>query len=1103
MTSSPLAARSEKLLYEFDAFRVDPVRRRLVRGGEVVALTPKAFSILLVLLENRGEVVEKEELIRRVWGDAYVTEANLTQNVSALRKALGERANDHRFVVTVPGRGYSFVAEVNEIPRETSGEVPAVHAAPASPSDPALPLLDDSAIFRMASPPALPALDESGVFRMPAAAPPATSATPATPAMNESGIFRPPPAAAPPMAPAPTRPRGRRRFLLAGLVLGFLFALMVAGLYVTYKERSEKGGAPPAQDSAGEPSSGEESESVRPAGFRPTVAVLGFRNLSGNRQQDWLAAALAEMLTTELSAGSKVRLISGEEIARVQDSLSLPATEDLSQERLRKIHEILGAELVVVGSYLSMDQQGGSRIRIDLRVVRAPEGETVTSLAEVGTEEDLFDLVSLVGRQLRSDLGWANPSPEEAKAAQALLPATPEATRPYLQGLTRLRAFDFQGALDLLGQAAKADPKSAKVHSALSLAWTGLGYDTKARDEAQMALELAASLPKEERLAIEARFDEVGKDWNGASEIYRSLWTFYPDNLEYGLRLANSLAIAGRSTEAAATVAALRKLPLPQREDPRIDLAAAQVARRQGHPEEELRAATAAVDTVRRLGQTQTLAEALLLQGDALYTLGRPEESIASLHEAQRLFRETSNQAAQARTLNRIGAVLMDTGDLVTAQNRYQEALAIARQIGSSDLIAPQTLALGFVTGRLGDLKRSRELAEEAHSRFVELGEPFYETRSLFKIAEALWDLGEAEEARRRFEEVLVLARRAGSRVEEARALNGIAQSLLAAGSLQEARQQQEQALQVARSSGDPFLTAEYLAAVGQTLILQGDLPTARGHLELALKEKRRVRDRSGVSQILGTLSDLAYAQGDLGLARRYASEQRALAEQIQAALTSTAALGRQGRLEIAAGNLPAARERLTEALRRSNARGAALLAAEIRLDLARLAWLDRQPAEAERLAREGADWYSARGMTDGQARALALRSEALLALGRAGEAQTAAERAHAISEKSGNVALQIEVVTAIGPAGVEAGGQRAALAHLRWAIEESTRIGYTADGFEARLILGTLQLQKGDAQVGRTLLTEVRRDAEARGFKGISQRAAVALQAGRTVPLS
>ena len=76
-----LGLKTEKLLYEFEGYRVDPVRRRIVRAGEPVPLTPKAFSILLALLERRGEVMEKEELIQRVWPDTFVTEANLTQNI--------------------------------------------------------------------------------------------------------------------------------------------------------------------------------------------------------------------------------------------------------------------------------------------------------------------------------------------------------------------------------------------------------------------------------------------------------------------------------------------------------------------------------------------------------------------------------------------------------------------------------------------------------------------------------------------------------------------------------------------------------------------------------------------------------------------------------------------------------------------------------------------------------------------------------------------------------------------------------------------------------------------------------------------------------------
>jgi TolB-like protein/DNA-binding winged helix-turn-helix (wHTH) protein/cytochrome c-type biogenesis protein CcmH/NrfG len=100
--------------YEFDAFRVDAQKRLLLRDGDAVPLTPKAFDILLALLERHGEVLSKEELMQAVWPDVAVEENNLTRNISTLRKALGEKPDEHRYVVTLPGSGYRFVAAVSE-----------------------------------------------------------------------------------------------------------------------------------------------------------------------------------------------------------------------------------------------------------------------------------------------------------------------------------------------------------------------------------------------------------------------------------------------------------------------------------------------------------------------------------------------------------------------------------------------------------------------------------------------------------------------------------------------------------------------------------------------------------------------------------------------------------------------------------------------------------------------------------------------------------------------------------------------------------------------------------------------------------------------------
>lgn len=100
-------------LYEFGDFRLDASKRLLLRGaGEVVSLTPKVFDTLLYLVERSGAVVDKDELMRGIWPDTVVEENNLNQNVSALRRGLGESRGEHRYIVTVPGRGYRFVADV-------------------------------------------------------------------------------------------------------------------------------------------------------------------------------------------------------------------------------------------------------------------------------------------------------------------------------------------------------------------------------------------------------------------------------------------------------------------------------------------------------------------------------------------------------------------------------------------------------------------------------------------------------------------------------------------------------------------------------------------------------------------------------------------------------------------------------------------------------------------------------------------------------------------------------------------------------------------------------------------------------------------------------
>ncbi len=104
--------------YEFGPFRIDPDNRLLLRQNEPVSLQPKAFDILLVLVENSGNVVLKNDLMKTVWPDTFVEEANLSQHIFVLRKTLGDAVEEKRYILTVPGRGYRFAQKVRVVPIE-------------------------------------------------------------------------------------------------------------------------------------------------------------------------------------------------------------------------------------------------------------------------------------------------------------------------------------------------------------------------------------------------------------------------------------------------------------------------------------------------------------------------------------------------------------------------------------------------------------------------------------------------------------------------------------------------------------------------------------------------------------------------------------------------------------------------------------------------------------------------------------------------------------------------------------------------------------------------------------------------------------------------
>ena len=278
----------------------------------------------------------------------------------------------------------------------------------------------------------------------------------------------------------------------------------------------------------------------------------------------------------------------------------------------------------------------------------AKKGETiaVVSGAYLEMRRVFLNLATQSGASLRQKLGVADISGEEASQAAASGQTNPEATRLYAEGLAKLQTYDVLAARDLLEKAIAADPKYALSHAAIAQAWAQLGYEKKAADEAKTAFELSAQLTREQHLAVEGRYREYARDFPAAIEIYRTLRNFFPDNLNYALRLATSQIKAGRPKEALDTVAQARTLPKPISDDARIDLAEASAQNAAGNFSADQKSAAIAGAKAKAQGSRMLQTQAALAESFAWDRLG----DLRSSHPERRLKAAISRVAPEIPT---------------------------------------------------------------------------------------------------------------------------------------------------------------------------------------------------------------------------------------------------------------------------------------------------------------------------------------------------------------------------------------------------------------------------------------------------------------------
>ena len=784
---------------------------------------------------------------------------------------------------------------------------------------------------------------------------------------------------------------------------------------------------------------------------RRAIAVLGFKNLAGKPEEAWVSTALAEMLTTELAAGEKLRAIPNEDVAQMKSDLGISDVDTLGKETLARVRRNTGADLVLLGSYLAIGPAEGGPIRLDLRLQDTAAGETIAVVSEKGSAADFDALATRAGAQLREKLDLPEVSAADAAAVKAALPSNPEAARFYAEGLAKLRVYDEVAAKDLLERAVAAEPNHALAHSALAAAWSGLGYDAKALDEAKKAYELSTDLSRETRLQVEGRYRAIGNEWPKAVEIYRSLFTFFPDNLDYGLQLARAQSRAGKPTDALATITALEKA-FPN-DAARVSLAEAETARTISEFTRAEKAAIRAATLAEHDGARLLAGTARLNQGIARRNLGDPKGALAIYEQARRLFVETKDPSGLASTINGMGNCKYDLGDLPGARASYEEVLRIYQEVGNKRGEAGALGNIANVIGDQGDLAGGVRMAEQSLAIFREIGDRAGEAEQLNNIGAALVMMGDIQGARALFARAVPIHEELGDTGGLAIALTNVGELEMQDSNTASAEKSFARALQIFRESGQKSKAVYPLVGLAGVKFETGDLAAAKAMLEEGLQISREVDDKHEAAFALTGLGMVALADGRIEDAKRSFDEAR----------TIRTTIGEAGAAE------------------------------QSRVDLARAALAEDDFAQAQSLAGAAARELEKQKTADDEAVALAMLGRSLVAGNRRAEAEKAIGKARMLAGKSQNDGVRREALLASATLRAAQGDAPGAAKSLGDAAARAREKGLIAWSMEAQLLQGRILAAAGAKEQAGAVLAPLEKDAAARGFRRIAREAAEA----------
>jgi eukaryotic-like serine/threonine-protein kinase len=643
-----------------------------------------------------------------------------------------------------------------------------------------------------------------------------------------------------------------------------------------------------------------------------SLAILPFRNSSGDAKDDWIGSSVADMLSTDIGQSAHLHTVPTDRLHQVLTDLRVGPETAIDPDTLRRVAQFSNADVLVSGQYARF----GDQIVIDATIRDLVHDQTVPVKAQA-LIKDLPTAIDSLADSVRKNLSLSANVVEELKA-QSFKPnsTSVEALREYDAGSALMRAGKYVDALKHLQAATNDDPQFALAFSRLADAQSELGFQSDAEQSSSRATDLAHNqkLPLAETYLINASNARIMKDNKKALEAYENLLKSSPGDVDVQYELGDLYLQNGEYDKARAEFTGVLK------SDPKNIKALWRlgvVDNLTGNPQAALDSLTRGSSLAIQVDNQEQQALILLSMGISYRLLNKPEEALRNYQDSVAINEKIGQKRGVAAALNEMGGVQRTSGNPDAALASHNKALALLRDIGMKDETANTLTNLGAVYQDLGKYDQALEVYKQALQIQRETGDQSYESQCLDNIAGVYLAMGDTDNAFTYSQQALQLREKLGVPGDIADTLESLSEAYTATGQYDQAMTELMRALELSRKVGDSGRIALVSHQIGLVLGYQGRFGASVKSLQDAVNAFRAQGENG--ENMAGFLSDLSGALARAGKGGE-SSSTLDQAQKIQQALKNesllAAILNTRGDVDFYRGEYKSAEQSYQSALR-------------------------------------------------------------------------------------------------------------------------------------------------------------------------------------------